>query len=142
MPWKTLDDMDLAGKVVLVRVDINVPMEAGRVTDMTRIDKIRPTVDDIVAKGGKVVLLAHFDRPKGKVVPEMSLSHVVDAVAGSLGRKVVFGSDCVGERGGGRRLPRRGRRMWCCWKTPASIRARKRTIPSLRRRWPPWAMSM
>jgi phosphoglycerate kinase len=97
MPWKTLDDIDLAGKVVLVRVDINVPMEGGRVTDMTRIDKIRPTVEDIVAKGGKVVLLAHFDRPKGKVVPEMSLGHVADAVAGSLGRKVVFAADCVGD---------------------------------------------
>jgi len=96
MPWKTLDDVALAGKVVLVRVDINVPMEAGRVTDMTRIDKIRPTVEDIIAKGGKPVLLAHFDRPKGKVVPEMSLSHVVRALAGSLGRKVVFGADCVG----------------------------------------------
>ena len=82
MPWKTLDDMDLKGKTVLVRVDINVPMEAGRVTDMTRIDKIKPTVDAIVAKGGKVVLLAHFDRPKGKVMPEMSLGHVVDALAG------------------------------------------------------------
>ncbi|MFC3086624.1 phosphoglycerate kinase [Tabrizicola soli] len=97
MPWKTLDDMDLAGKVVLTRVDINVPMESGRVTDMTRIDKIRPTVEDIVARGGKVVLLAHFDRPKGKVVPEMSLGHVVDALAGSLGRKVVFAADCVGD---------------------------------------------
>jgi len=97
MPWKTLDDMDLAGKTVLVRVDINVPMEGGRVTDMTRIDKIRPTVDDIVAKGGKVVLLAHFDRPKGKVVPEMSLGHVANALAGSLGRKVVFATDCVGD---------------------------------------------
>ncbi|MFN6924375.1 MAG: phosphoglycerate kinase [Tabrizicola sp.] len=97
MPWKTLDDMDLAGKVVLTRVDINVPMEGGRVTDMTRIDKIRPTVDDIVAKGGKPVLLAHFDRPKGKVVPEMSLARVVDALAGSLGRKVIFAADCVGE---------------------------------------------
>jgi len=96
MPWKTLDDLDLSGKVVLTRVDINVPMEAGRVTDMTRIDKIRPTVDDIVAKGGKVVLLAHFDRPKGKVVPEMSLGHVVKALAGSLRRKVVFGADCIG----------------------------------------------
>jgi phosphoglycerate kinase len=95
--WKTLDDMDLAGKTVLVRVDINVPMEGGRVTDMTRIDKIRPTVDDIVAKGGKVVLLAHFDRPKGKVVPEMSLGHVANALAGSLGRKVVFATDCVGD---------------------------------------------
>ncbi len=96
MAWKTLDDMDLAGKTVLVRVDINVPMEGGRVTDMTRIDKIRPTVEDIIAKGGKVVLLAHFDRPKGKVVPEMSLGHVVEEVAASLGRKVHFAPDCVG----------------------------------------------
>jgi phosphoglycerate kinase len=97
MPWKTLDDVALAGKVVLVRVDINVPMEAGHVTDMTRIDKIKPTVEDIIAKGGRVVLLAHFDRPKGKVVPQMSLSHLVEAVSGSLGRKVVFGTECVGE---------------------------------------------
>lgn len=96
MGWKTLDDVALAGKVVLTRVDINVPMEGGRVTDSTRIDKIKPTVEDIIARGGKVVLLAHFDRPKGKVVPEMSLGHVRDALAGSLGRKVVFGSDCVG----------------------------------------------
>ncbi len=97
MPWKTLDDVALAGKVVLVRVDINVPMEDGQVTDMTRIDKIRPTVEDIIAKGGKVVLLAHFDRPKGKVVPAMSLSHVEKAVAASLGRTVVFGADCIGQ---------------------------------------------
>ncbi|OZA08565.1 MAG: phosphoglycerate kinase, partial [Rhodobacterales bacterium 17-64-5] len=58
MPWKTLDDVELAGKTVLVRVDINVPMEGGRVTDTTRIDKIKPTVEDILAKGGRVVLLA------------------------------------------------------------------------------------
>ncbi|TAG12379.1 MAG: phosphoglycerate kinase [Rhodobacterales bacterium] len=96
MPWKTLDDVALAGKVVLVRVDINVPMEAGHVTDMTRIDKIKPTVEDIIAKGGRVVLLAHFDRPKGKVVPEMSLGRLVDALSGSLGRKVVFGAECIG----------------------------------------------
>ena len=97
MGWKTLDDLALAGKTVLTRVDINVPMEAGIVTDTTRIDKIRPTVEDIIARGGKVVLLAHFDRPKGKVVPAMSLSHLVTAVQASLGRKVVFGRDCVGE---------------------------------------------
>ncbi len=96
MAWKTLDDIDLAGKVVLTRVDINVPMEGGRVTDATRIEKIVPTVRDIQAKGGKVVLLAHFDRPKGKVVPEMSLSHVQGALAQALGAKVVFGADCVG----------------------------------------------
>ncbi len=96
MGWNTLDDIALAGKTVLTRVDVNVPMEAGRVTDMTRIDKIAPTVEDIMARGGKVVLLAHFDRPKGKVVPEMSLAHVVPALEGALGRKVVFGTDCIG----------------------------------------------
>ena len=97
MAWKTLDDMALAGKVVLTRVDINVPMENGQVTDTTRIDKIAPTVEDIIARGGKVVLLAHFGRPKGKAVAEMSLSHVVPALSASLGRKVVFASDCVGQ---------------------------------------------
>ncbi|QYK39936.1 MAG: phosphoglycerate kinase [Paracoccaceae bacterium] len=96
MAWKTLDDIDLTGKTVLTRVDINVPMEDGRVTDTTRIDKIGPTVADILARGGKPVLLAHFDRPKGKVVPAMSLSHVAGAVEASLGRRVVFGADCVG----------------------------------------------
>lgn len=97
MGWKTLDDVALAGKTVLVRVDINVPMEAGRVTDATRIEKIRPTVEDIIARGGKVVLLAHFDRPKGKVVPEMSLRHVLPALQAALGRKVIFGADCIGD---------------------------------------------
>lgn len=97
MAWKTLDDMDLNGKVVLTRVDINVPMENGVVTDATRIEKIVPTVNDILSKGGKPVLLAHFDRPKGKVVPEMSLSRVVPVLETALGRKVVFGADCVGE---------------------------------------------
>ena len=96
MGWKTLDDVGLAGKVVLTRVDINVPMEAGRVTDMTRIDKIKPTVEDIIARGGQVVLLAHFDRPKGKVVPAMSLGHIAGAVEASLGRKVIFAMDCIG----------------------------------------------
>ncbi len=90
MGWKTLDDVALAGKTVLTRVDINVPMEGGRVTDTTRIDKIKPTVEDILSKGGKVVLLAHFGRPKGKVVPEMSLRQVLPALETSLGRKVVF----------------------------------------------------
>lgn len=97
MAWKTLDDVALAGKVVLTRVDINVPMEAGRVTDTTRIDKIVPTVEDIIARGGRVVLLAHFDRPKGKVVPEMSLGHLVPALEAALKRRVVFGADCTGD---------------------------------------------
>ena len=90
MAWKTIDDVALAGKTVLTRVDINVPMEGDVVTDTTRIDKIRPTVEDIIARGGKVVLLAHFGRPKGKVVPEMSLRRVQPALEASLGRKVTF----------------------------------------------------
>ena len=90
MSWKTIDDLALAGKTVLTRVDINVPMEGDVVTDTTRIDKIRPTVEDIIARGGKVVLLAHFGRPKGKVVPEMSLRRVQPALEASLGRKIVF----------------------------------------------------
>ena len=97
MAWKTLDDIALAGKTVLTRVDINVPMENGQVTDSTRIDKIRPTVEDIIARGGKVVLLAHFDRPKGKVVPEMSLGHVAKALEASLGRKVIFSAESIGD---------------------------------------------
>ena len=90
MSWKTLDDMDLRGKVVLVRVDINVPVQEGRVTDDTRIQRIVPTIRDILAKGGKPVLLAHFDRPKGKVVPEMSLAVTLPALEAALGQKVLF----------------------------------------------------
>ena len=90
MAWKTIDDVALAGKTVLTRVDINVPMAGDVVTDTTRMDKIRPTVEDIIARGGKVVLLAHFGRPKGKVVPGMSLSRVQPALEASLGRKVTF----------------------------------------------------
>ncbi len=98
MAWKTLDDMDLTGKVVLTRVDINVPIEAGRVADATRIERIVPTVKDITAKGGKAVLLAHFDRPKGKFVPEMSLRIVLPALEEALGRPVAFAEDCIGEK--------------------------------------------
>jgi phosphoglycerate kinase len=90
MAWKTLDDMDLAGKKVLTRVDINVPVEDGQVTDTTRIDRIVPTIRDILAKGGMPILLAHFGRPKGKPVPEMSLRLVQPALETALGRNVTF----------------------------------------------------
>ncbi|KQB98249.1 phosphoglycerate kinase [Loktanella sp. 1ANDIMAR09] len=90
MAWKTLDDIDFAGKRALVRVDINVPVENGVVTDTTRIKRIIPTVDDIQEKGGKVILMAHFGRPKGKIVPEMSLEHIAPAVADVLGLPVTW----------------------------------------------------
>ncbi len=88
MGWKTLDDMDLAGKRVLTRVDINVPVENGQVSDTTRIDRIVPTVRDILAKGGKPMLIAHYGRPKGKVVLDMSLRLVLPALEAALGQKV------------------------------------------------------
>ncbi|MEM9475598.1 MAG: phosphoglycerate kinase [Pseudomonadota bacterium] len=96
MAWKTLDEIDVTGKTVLTRVDINVPVEDGRVTDTTRIERIRPTVLDILAKGGKPVLLAHFGRPKGQVVPEMSLGLIRATVEEVLGPPVRFADDCIG----------------------------------------------
>ncbi len=90
MGWNSLDDMDLNGKRVLVRVDINVPVEAGRVTDDTRIQRIAPTIKDILAAGGSPILLAHFGRPKGQVVPEMSLKPLVPALEAVFGTDVTF----------------------------------------------------
>ena len=88
--FKTLDDMDLAGKVVLTRVDINVPVENGAVSDSTRIDKVAPTILKILEKGGKPVLLAHFGRPKGQPNPDMSLRVTVPALEAALGKTVTF----------------------------------------------------
>ena len=90
MVWKTLDDMNLAGKRVLTRVDINVPMEGGEITDATRIERIVPTIRDIRAAGGSPVLLAHFGRPKGKPVPDMSLRPLVPALEAAFGCLVTF----------------------------------------------------
>ncbi|SPH20909.1 Phosphoglycerate kinase [Ascidiaceihabitans donghaensis] len=94
--WKTLDDMDLHGKRVLVRVDINVPVEAGHVTDATRIERIAPTVADILAKGGRPVLIAHFGRPKGKVALDLSLRVCLPALEDAFGRKVVLAETLEG----------------------------------------------
>jgi len=96
MAWNTLDDMNLAGKTVLTRVDINVPMEAGRVTDATRIERIIPSLRDILAKGGRPVLLAHFDRPKGKIVPSMSLAPLRAPLEAALGAPVLFCDETTG----------------------------------------------
>jgi phosphoglycerate kinase len=94
--FKTLDDLDVAGKTVLVRVDFNVPMSDGKVGDRTRIERAAPTIRDLTAKGARVLLLSHFGRPKGKPDPEMSLEPLVPAVAEVLGREVAFAGDCVG----------------------------------------------
>ncbi|WP_132249519.1 phosphoglycerate kinase [Methylobacterium segetis] len=95
--FRTLDDAgSLAGKRVLLRVDLNVPMEGGRVTDATRIERVVPTIREIAEGGGKVVLLAHFGRPKGKPDPKDSLKPVVETLSRHLGRPVAFAEDCIG----------------------------------------------
>lgn len=98
MAFKTLDDLtDISGKRVLIRVDLNVPMKDGMVTDTTRIERILPTIRAITAKGGKAILLAHFGRPKGERVADMSLKPVVRPLAELLGQAVDFTDDCIGE---------------------------------------------
>lgn len=94
--FKTLDDVDVSGKRVLVRVDLNVPMAEGSVSDATRILRILPTIGEISEKGGKVVLLAHFGRPKGRINPEMSLAPVVSTLSDMIGKPVSFATDCIG----------------------------------------------
>ena len=94
--FRTLDDVDVKGKRVLLRVDLNVPMENGRVSDATRLERVAPTITEIAGKGGKVILLAHFGRPKGRD-PKESLKPVAAALAQVLGKPVAFADDCIGE---------------------------------------------
>jgi phosphoglycerate kinase len=100
--FKTLDDIgSIAGKRVLVRVDLNVPMAEGKVTDATRIERVGPTIAELSGKGAKVILLAHFGRPKGEANAEFSLEPVAKATAEVLGRAVGFAGDCIGEKAAG-----------------------------------------
>src|SRR6476469_9482189 len=95
--FKTLDQIgDIRGKRVLVRVDLNVPTSDGKVTDTTRIERVAPTILELSDKGAKVILLAHFGRPKGAPVDDMSLGLIVPAVEAVLDRPVAFASDCIG----------------------------------------------
>jgi phosphoglycerate kinase len=95
--FRTLDQADVRGKRVLVRVDLNVPMESGKVADKTRIERAAPTIREIADKGGKVILLSHFGRPKG-FDPKESLKPLAPAIAEVLGRPVAFAEDCIGEK--------------------------------------------
>ena len=94
--FRTLDDLDVADKRVLVRCDLNVPMKDGRVTDATRIDRSALTLRQLMDRGARVVVLSHFGRPDGKVVPKMSLKPLVEPLAAALGRPVTFAEDCIG----------------------------------------------
>ncbi|HVW72647.1 MAG TPA: phosphoglycerate kinase [Rhizomicrobium sp.] len=96
MSFRTLDDLDVKSKRVLVRADLNVPMADGKVTDRLRILRQAPTIRELAEKGARVIVLSHFDRPKGKVVPSMSLKPLAEPLAQEIGRPVVFAEDCVG----------------------------------------------
>ena len=96
--FKTLDDLDFTGRRVILRGDLNVPMRDGQVTDATRLDRLAPTISQLTEGGAKVIVVSHFGRPKGKVVPEMSLQPVAAALSLSLGGKPVgFATDCIGD---------------------------------------------
>jgi phosphoglycerate kinase len=94
--FRTLDGVEVRGKRVLLRADLNLPVQEGRITDMTRIERLVPTIRELAGKGARVVVCSHFDRPKGKVVPAMSLRPMAEALSRSLKREVAFAPDCIG----------------------------------------------
>jgi phosphoglycerate kinase len=94
--FRTLDDIRVAGRRVLLRADLNVPMAEGRITDATRIERTAPTIAELAAREGRVVVISHLGRPKGRRDPALSLRPVADALAGATGRPVAFVDDCVG----------------------------------------------
>jgi len=94
--FKTIDDLDVTGKTVLVRADLNVPMQDGKVSDTTRLDRLAPTLTELMSKGAKVVVLSHFGRPKGGPDEKNSLKQIVPALEKAVGKPVVFGDDCIG----------------------------------------------
>ena len=96
MAFRTLDGVDVRGRRVLVRADLNVPVREGRITDLTRIERLSPTIRELAAAGGKVIVFSHFDRPKGKRVPHMSLAPMATALAEVLGAPVRFVEDSTG----------------------------------------------
>lgn len=96
--FNTLDDLNVADKVVFVRADLNVPVKDGKITDTTRIDRLVPTLKELVKKGAKVVVASHFGRPKGVPNPEMSLKQIQGALASALGQDVTFVDDCIGPK--------------------------------------------
>lgn len=94
--FKTLDDLQVKSKRVLVRADLNVPMKDGKVTDTTRIDRLAPTLTELMKKGARVVVLSHFGRPKGGPDDANSLKHIVADLSKAVGKPVAFGADCIG----------------------------------------------
>ncbi|MBR0651121.1 phosphoglycerate kinase [Roseomonas terrae] len=96
MSYETIDALDAKGKRVLLRADLNVPVRDGRITDRTRIERLCPTIAELSNAGARVIVCSHFDRPKGKRVPEMSLKPLAEALSEALKRPVAFADDCIG----------------------------------------------
>ncbi|CAK7193254.1 Phosphoglycerate kinase [Commensalibacter sp. Nvir] len=94
--FRTLNDLDCKGKKVLLRGDLNVPVHDGKITDATRLERLAPTIHELIKKGAKIIICSHFARPKGKVVPEMSLKPIGKALASVLNHPVSFVDDCIG----------------------------------------------
>ncbi len=93
---RNLDHVKVAGQRVLLRADLNVPMQGGVISDLTRLERLAPTISELSSKGARVIVLSHFDRPKGKVVEAMSLRPIATALGKVLGRPVAFANDCIG----------------------------------------------
>ena len=96
MTYRTIDALDAKGKRVLLRADLNVPVKDGRITDRTRIERLCPTIAELASHGARVVICSHFDRPKGRRVPEMSLRPLAEALSAALKRPVAWAEDCIG----------------------------------------------
>lgn len=96
MTARTLDGVHVAGQRVLLRADLNVPVRDGRISDLTRIERLSPTIRELADGGARVIVCSHFDRPKGKRVPTMSLAPMAQALGEVLGQAVAFADDCIG----------------------------------------------
>jgi len=96
MPFRTLDGLDVRGKRVLLRADLNVPLHDGKITDRTRLERLTPSIRELAEKGARVIVCSHFGRPKGRPDPAFSLAPVAAALGEVLGRPVAFAADCIG----------------------------------------------
>ena len=140
--FRTLDGVDVRGKRVLVRVDFNVPMQDGQVTDATRIERACETLEELAGKGAKVVVLSHFGRPKGKPESSMSLAPLVKPLSQGAGRRSTCGSRRTASASWRMPWSTRCRTAgWRCSRTCASTPARRRATRPSPTSSPRWATS-
>ena len=139
--FATLDGLAVAGKTVLVRSDLNVPMEGGRITDATRITRLLPTLHELELRARRWWCCRISGGPRTNSYPSLSLSPLVDTLAQALGREVRFGVDCIGPAAR-EAVDSTPKGVSCCWRICGFMQGRKLMIPPLPRGWPNWAISM